>query len=335
MINVYDVSAYIYAGMGTNFGKTAKYKGIPTGGVYNLARAICSAIKRKNVIVLTFDSWTNASSILPGYKGGRSRQPEVRFQVDLAYNYLKNCIPNCYKIPGYEADWIAASVFEEVVAMKDYYITGYTIDYDWAHNIINEKTELMPASPRFLNVTRNNFEQIIYNKNVLIPFNTITFSKVLFGDVSDNVPAVYIPGKYDLETLFKIYCQFCTKNGLDNRVKQTAIQFVETFKDYFGETAYRELLNRIEVFYPKPLPDRRPISFDSVNRESLCKFLSLIGCKSLCKGLGVQFIEDVGEIQEEARIKYLEELGQVSQTRLFDKTSPNDSLVISDRGGFK
>lgn len=335
MINVYDVSAYIYAGMNTNFGKKAKYSGIPTGGIYNLMRAIASAIKNKDIVVLTFDSWTNASSILPGYKGGRSRVADVRFQVDLAYQYLKNTVPNCYKFEGYEADWIAASVFDEVVAMKDFYISGYTVDLDWAHNIVNEKTQLLPASTNFYLVNKDNFEQIVWNKNINIPFNTITFSKVLFGDASDGVSPMYVPGKYDLESLFKIYCQFCIKNGLDNRLKSTALNYVNTFKEHFGEKAYDELLKRIDVFYPRPLPNRGTLSFDQINPESLSKLLSLTGCKSICKGLDIPFIDNMGELQEELRKKYIEELGQTSKTRLFAEKPVEEVLQIKDRGGFK
>lgn len=335
LINVYDVSAYIYAGMGTNFGSKARYNGIPTGGIYNLMRALCSAIKRNDVIVLTFDSWTNASSILPGYKKGRSRLPDVRFQVDLTYQYLKNVIPNCYKFEGYEADWIAADVFEEVVSMKDYYITGYTVDMDWAHNIINEKTQIMPASSNFYNITRDNFEQIVWNKNVNIPFNTITFSKVLFGDVSDGINQIYLPGKYNTENMFKIFCQYCIKHNLDNRLKSTALIFVDTFKDYFGESTTAELLNRIEVLYPRTLSNRPKLDFNRINKESLSKFLSLTGCRSLCKGLGISFIEDVGDVKIDARERYMGELGQTSKTRLFAEQPCTNDLVIKDRGGFK
>ena len=83
------------------------------------------------------------------------------------------------------------------------------------------------------------------------------------------------------------------------------------------------------------MPNRGTLSFDQINPESLSKLLSLTGCKSICKGLDIPFIDNMGELQEELRKKYIEELGQTSKTRLFAEKPVEEVLQIKDRGGFK
>lgn len=334
MLEVYDVSTFIYSGMGTSFGGKAKYKGIPTGGIYNLLRTLCYALKFDKTPVLVFDSWTNAKSILPEYKGGRSKNPDVRFQCELAYTYLKDVIPNCFRVPGYEADWLAAAVFDYARDTKLQYIEGYTNDMDWAHNITSEYTSIYPANKNGIYIGIDNFENVCSDPYIRVPLNTISFFKVLFGDKSDNIPKLYTEDTYTREDLFKIYCQYCKKNSLDNRLKESALEAAEFFKPAVGANVYKEMKNRIEVIYPRKLDTPLDISYDKINKGALKKILSLTGCKSLCTKMGIDFIPDMGELQGQVKEQYLKELGQVAQTRLFVDTSDNSTVEIKDRGGF-
>jgi 5'-3' exonuclease len=333
MLEVYDVSTFLYSGMGTSFGEKAKYKGIPTGGIYNLMRTLCYALKYDSVPVLVFDSWTNAKSTLPEYKGGRSNRPDIRFQADLLYDHLKDVVPNCFKIPGYEADWIASAVFDYGRDVEKQYVDGFTTDLDWAHNITSEYTSLYPANKNGKEITVRNFDKVCSTPYTYVPLNTISFYKVLFGDKSDNISKLYENGTYSLNDLFKIYTQYCKKNNLDNRLKETALEVADFFKPALGDTIYGEMLKRIEVIYPRKLETPITISKEPINKNALKKLLSLTGCKSLCTKLGIDFIEDMGELQTEVKEKYLKEIGQVSETRLFSESSvPN--IEIRDRGGF-
>ncbi len=334
MLEIYDVSTFIYSGMGTSFGAKAKYKGIPTGGIYNLMRTLCYALKYNNTPVLVFDSWTNVKTFLPEYKGGRSRNPDVRFQTDLVYDYLKDVVPNCFKIPGYEADWIAAAVFEYGTKVEPQYVEGFTTDRDWAHNISCELTTIYPANKRGIYITKNNFESVCSTPYIKVPFNTISFYKVLFGDKSDNVPVLYTGGDYSVQDLFNIYIQYCKKNNLDNRLKGSALDAAEFFRSVLGELIYKEIVNRIEAIYPRELQQQLTISKDTINKDSLKKLLSLTGCKSLCTKMGIDFIDDMGQLQADIKERYLKELGQVAETRVFSESKEKPDIVIKDRGGF-
>lgn len=306
-LKIIDVPSVLFSGYGTSFGKRSYYKGIPTGGLYLLANVIAQAIRNSDLIALVWDSPTNRRDYVPEYKSTRCRDDTVRFANKLSYEYLKNASKNCFKIEGFEADDLAASIVE-YNKEQNYYIELYTADYDWAHNIYSNRQELYPANSNICRVTSENFNSIFSTSKCSMVFNAITVSKILFGDSSDHVQPLN-PKTLSNQDCFKAFVLFCDKNKIDYREKESFLKFINHFKKAFNNETYQELINRTEVMFPRITPEPLIIQSSQIDGKAFIKFCSVVGCKSICNKLGLSFIEDMGMEQDRVKAMYENETG--------------------------
>lgn len=336
MLQIIDVSSYLYAGMGTRFGSTAQYRGIPTGGIYGVLQQVAIAIRSKDIPVLVFDSATNAREILPEYKGSRSRNPKIRFQNDLIHRYIQPALNNTFKVEGYEADWIAYNLAEKYRDNSKLGFSYRTVDYDWCHNIVSERDIMVPAIGGYAEVTKDNFERVFSTREYRIPLNALTAKKCFIGDKSDGIDPFKYNGSYSNEDLINIFVSFCSNNGLDLREKETMEIFINEFKEEFGDSA-TTLRNRAEVLYPRKLDNLDLINLEIVQKDLklLSTVCSITGCKSIANRLGIEFHKDMGELQKEIAMEYQQKYG-IEKTQLFEERIPerNEEVIIPDRGGF-
>lgn len=329
-LKIIDVPSVLHSGYGTSFGKRASYKGIPTGGLYTLVSVVAQAASSGDLIALVWDSPTNRRDFLPEYKSTRNPDPVIRFANKVSYKYFKNITSNCYKFEGYEADDIAYNIVEQYKESQ-FYIELYTADYDWAHNIFSDRQELYPANSNLCRVTKNNFEGIFSDSNCSMKFNALTVKKILFGDPSDHVPR-FNPDPLDSESCFKAFINFCDKNNLDYREKDSFLHFVNTFKNAFKSETVTELLNRAEVMFPRKINTEIILSQSKLNVQAFSKLCSLIGCVKICKRLNIPFYEDMGEEQNNLKFLFEEEKG-LAKTRAFT-LPPEGEFAKADRRAF-
>lgn len=330
-----DVSSYMYAGMTNNFGSKASYNGVPTGGIYLLLLKIAASIKYNETCVLLFDSPTNAREILPEYKGSRSRNPKVRFQGDMCYKYLKPVVANCFKIPGYEADWLGFNVAEKARKNPDILgMTFRTVDYDWCHNIVTKYDTMVPAAKGYMEVYSANFEKSFSGVNFRVPLNSISAKKVFFGDSSDNIEP--FNGAMSNEDLMNTFIQYCKVNNLDPRELDSMYEYIDKFGDILGDTEY--LKRRAYIIYPRKMKDTSSleISYTPIEAKNLSKICSLFGCRSIADKLGITYYEDMGDLAKEIKREYQESY-MYNKTELFQQKLEERGAKKTDlpeRGGF-
>lgn len=320
-LKVFDASGIIYTGQYNGFGSTASYKGIPTGGSFLLLQKIGECVQRDIPFIVAMDSPTNKRLILPGYKGGRPRDPKVAFQNRLFYKYFGENAKNVHKIEGTEADSIVAK------AVADNYSSNgidnidiVCADYDLAHNIDDKGlVRCLPANSNVGVVTRSNFEAMFSDNTTRVLFNSISMSKVLLGDNSDKVTAIEHP--LPPEKLFNFFLGLSLKAGYTGDMLKSQ-ECVEHFLDkglpVLGKEGVDEIRRRVKVVYPNEHLINQSIAYQGVTdlTESLSAILSITGCRRLAERLGIRFYEDMGSLQDDAKRMY-NECHEVSKSRHF------------------
>lgn len=328
---IIDVPSVIHAGAHSGFRGRAMYKGIPTGGVWLLLEHIIGYSYTGRQIVLCFDSPTDARNYIPSYKSDRNPNPSIRFQVKLAYEYLKDAMPNVFKLPNMEADWVAASVCKKMENVN-IEIDMSTVDDDWAHNITPKgNVFLVPPRSDLGMISARNFQAILSENGYEVTLNTISAKKVFDGCKSDHIDALENSCDFSNLKLFKAYKTFCKKNGFDTTDKNSMVSFATEFKDAIGIKMQKDILDRSEVIFPR-IDTSVVISYDKINKQNFATLGSLIGCRQLLKRSGISFYEDMGELQ--SRVKQMYDMECVhSKTHVFSETKPEGAIALPDKGG--
>jgi len=332
-IRLYDVPAVLHSGYTNGFGIKAQYKGIPTGGPYLLATLIAQCISAGDVPILLWDSKTNRREYYPSYKASRSGNPKIRNANAFTYEFLQNSVMNSFKVPGYEADDLAFNIVEMYREQGVNRIELHTVDYDWAHNIVDSHQVLVPASAQVCYVTNENFQDIFSEPSTTVPLNSISAKKVFFGDSSDGI-SPYNGGRKTKEEMFPAYINYCKANGYNTRLSEPLLKFLKRYQAAFGEEDYKILVAKVNVIFPRTLEKPLDFSFETINMVEFKKYLSVTGCRQICKRLGLNFIEDMGSLQDRAREIFKSE-GFISKSHNFvDKIEKEEEVKIS-RGGFE
>lgn len=328
-IRIIDVSAALKAGTENTFGRDATYKGIPTGGLYNLATHIANSFLNSDTIVLCWDERTNRRDFLPEYKSSRNPDNAQRFARKMSYEYLKRSVPNSFKQVGYEADDLAASLIHKYVNKEVCHSFDlYTTDYDWAHNIKNDFQRLVPLSKNVGLVQKGNFKDFFSVANCDVPFNSITAYKLFTGDTSDGVPVIKLDDTSP-EKMFNDFIHFCDKNEFAYYDVDSMVSFIVEIEDKVSSEVFQEILNRCEVLYPRIID--LTLDFTPVDISMFKRYCSLIGARSVCKRLGIDMIEDMGEEQEAVKAMFENE-NIMRGTTHFSKA--NEGKALPERGGF-
>lgn len=331
---VIDVSAVLYSGLTGNIGNFM-YKGIPTGGLYQLGMQVAQALTFGRFLIMVWDSRTDRRDLIPTYKAGRSPNPKIEFWKNISYRYLHNVVENSFKVEGFEADDLAAELLDIYTNERSYDLI--TSDYDWAYNIKDYKTRITPVNTNLPLINHINFSKILDKANTgNLVFNTICMYKVLYGDTSDHIEP-FVNSKFSNETIYKLFINFCVENNLDIRIKPSAQQFALTYRNLFSESSYKDFKNRIDVVYPRRQIElgnpNLTLKAQNVNYTDLKLFCNLIGSKKILRAIDEEFVEDLGSIHNELRIEWeATNNSYINQTHLFDN---NDiQFNLPDRGGF-
>lgn len=197
VLRILDVSSYIHAG---SVNKSAKLSGpvvrtdrgytVPTiaaGGISLIFNELYNHFGTCDYIFCSDRNPTIKKGMYAGYKESREHKPSISIGKEVAEYILKSCGFTVLYEEGYEADDFIYSCAKRF--RKEYdHIYVHVGDSD-LYFLVNDNTTIAKTHSRTKEVDLENYGTQCVNKQV-IPYNTCTFRKVLFGDASDDIPAL-------------------------------------------------------------------------------------------------------------------------------------------------
>lgn len=195
-LHVIDVSPHIHVGSITkgkffegeviNTPNGWKQLTIPTGGISFLFNKIFEFSKGNTMVFACDRPATNRKNIDSAYKANRGEKPDVDSQKIIVERILEDCGFQVLYEDGYEADDIIYSIVQKYKHDPSIdHIYVHTDDSDLYINV-DDKVSILQCSSRGKNITRANYETTVSKKEV-IPYNSLTFRKMLEGDTADGV----------------------------------------------------------------------------------------------------------------------------------------------------
>lgn len=196
VLNLFDVSPFIHAGHVNKYsflenlvdtGVTARTLRTPTGGTSLIFNTIYDIAGEGDMVFCCDRNPVIKKEMLPGYKGNRNHKHEIEIEKQAAEYILKKCNGTVLAYDGYEADDIIYTLVRKLHNNYDK-IWIYTGDSD-LYFLVDDIVGVKPSSSKAKYVTRENYEEVI-KKDSRIPYNTMTLSKIVYGDTSDCIPAL-------------------------------------------------------------------------------------------------------------------------------------------------
>lgn len=198
VVRIFDVSAMCYAGSlkpDVIDGPIVKADGpytqldLPAGGISYIFNQV-ARFYQYDVLIFTCDRFPEIKTqMLQDYKATRKHDRKVDKMKAVAEHILRDCGFPTIAYEGYESDDIMYTLCKEFTEMDEVeHVYIYSGDSD-LYLCINDKVSAEPVHKRDKRVTKDNFEYTVSSKGN-VPYNTVTLNKILYGDTSDNIPAL-------------------------------------------------------------------------------------------------------------------------------------------------
>lgn len=278
-IKIFDISAFIYSG---SVNEKASIKSevkklpsgeyyqdkIPSGGIAFLFNQLLN-MKEDELYVFAADREARyKKSIYPDYKENRGdKKPEVERQKEIAEIILKNCGFQVVYAEDYEGDDVEYSICRDYKDKVEK-IELYNNDRDLCI-VIDDNVDMLPSDSRGKVITKENFEFTVASKNI-IPWNTLTYNKFLYGCRSDNVKPLPKELRQQIETTFN----------------QPEVQAQVANREYMREMielVFPDALDQFEVIYPVYIQDIE-LDFDKTpNKQRINEWAKVIGNRQFPK----------------------------------------------------
>ena len=254
-LRIIDVSPVIYAGSrdtrknieGALLETVGGFKPqqIPSGGLAFLWNIIYE-YGNSDTLIFCFDRPpTIKKAMWPDYKSGRTHPEGVMSQKDLAEELVRECGFLCCAKEGYEADDFIYDLCMKYKTVFDH-IYVHTGDSDM-YCVVDTNVEVVPSSSTAKHITYENFRNTVVLDKV-IPYNMLTFEKILNGDKSDNIPP--LPRALVMEMLRVLNTPF-------NQPRMGKRVFVRTLVEQLFPIALRQ----VDLVFPLPM-DESDLEFD-------------------------------------------------------------------------
>lgn len=301
-LRIFNVSDYVHAG-GAPRGKNSyssepTYKAgvcqlpdgswdskqLPTGGISFMLNELFEYVirqsqsKEEEVIVFCIDSspdikrelYNDVFGSQYGYKGTRPQKTlSMSIQRDAILNVLKLVCNNVLIAPGYEADDIIVWLVDEY---KDSYdeVIVHTRDAD-LFCLVDDNVSIHPVGLRGLTVTKDNYENVVQEKNKYgIPYNCVLLDKLFYGDKSDNIPGV---GEPYITTI---------RNGIPSSMNEYLGNF-NLLRNLVSKSVRgdKRVLGILDVLTPLPMPEDYDLTLytDDILLDRLNYLGALVGNK--------------------------------------------------------
>ena len=197
VLHIFDIGPFVHAGSVNthsfiegpvvNSADGYRLPTIPTGGLAQILNTLVDINPEETVVFCADRRPTIKQGMYAGYKSTRSHNRHVEIQKEITEIILKDCGYEVFAEEGYEADDFIFSLVEKFKGDYDH-IYVYTGDSD-LYFLVCDNVSIRPSSSRAKTVTRDNYEYTVSSKCV-IPYNTLTWNKILGGDRSDNIPGL-------------------------------------------------------------------------------------------------------------------------------------------------
>lgn len=202
-LHLFDISGYVYAG---DRKKEYATRGVresdagytpnraPIGGCTYIADKLSQVLNSGEDMVICFDRYPKIKHDMyfgtfgwDGYKAKRGKNTDIFKQKDFAERLLNAANILCVACDEYEADDLIYSYW------KDYYdeydnIRIHTHDRDLAF-MVDEKTAILPVASNGVTIDMSTYS-ITTNQKMMVPYNMVLFTKLMYGDTSDNIPGI-------------------------------------------------------------------------------------------------------------------------------------------------
>lgn len=244
VLNVFDLGSFVHAGACNTHAYIETEPIIDADG-YRLCRIPCGGIAQvlskvklcppNSTFVFACDrNPTIKKGMFPGYKASREHKRIIEIQKDITEYILKDCGFNVLSYEGYEADDIIYSVVKQYKKFYDK-VNVYTADSD-LYLVVDDNVEIQPSHSRAKHVTKENFSEVVSSKEI-IPYNALTYLKIIRGDKSDEIPPLSYATKCKLPS-FPSSTKACEQ--LADK------EFLLTLGKYIGE----EFVNQVNLVFP-------------------------------------------------------------------------------------
>lgn len=204
-LRLFDVSQYVYAGVGNKqldrgikkVGPTWVARSMPCAGLTLLLNTALPYLRDGGTdIMFCMDSPPAVKRELhgrlfpglQGYKGNRPPKPsKVASQLVLAEAVFRHIGIPLLRVPTYEADDLIASIVK-------YYAEDYDKVYIHSRDsdmfyLVNGKVEIAPVMRQGKVITMSNWQDNVMRKYT-VKYNMLTVIKMLDGEPGDNIPRV-------------------------------------------------------------------------------------------------------------------------------------------------
>lgn len=277
LLSVVDISPYIYSGAYykqnclqgvVECGDVYKMKTIKAGGVAFLLQAIKNINGSKVFCGERIPSVKRG--IYPEYKRNRVHEEgnEVDKQRKLAEFILEDCGFVLEAQDGYEADDLVFSYWKEYSSRFEQVLL-YVKDSDM-HFMVNKTCNIMPVNSKAKLISMDNVESCS-NSKLVLPYNSVVLSKVIFGDPKDNVPCV-LPGRHQNIMFDLVTSNPLIKAGHDYRVNEILI------RTHAPQDKVEQLLLNLSIVYPMEVDVTPPSAdYDKNKFGEWCRALDIPG----------------------------------------------------------
>ena len=227
VLRILDVSSYIHAGNVNQYAKlsgpvrkTDRGYSVPTiaaGGISLIFNELYNHYGTCDYIFCCDRNPTIKKGMYAGYKDSRYHNKDISLGKDVAEYILKSCGFTVLYEDGYDHIYVH-------VGDSDLYF------------LVNDKTSIAQTHSRTKEVDMITYSEKC-KKGVITPYNTCTFNKVIFGDASDDIPAL---SKAEQNTLISLFYNEHDMPLLGDKV------FVRTLVEAVAPWA----LPQIDLVYP-------------------------------------------------------------------------------------
>lgn len=232
VLRIFDVSTFVHAGAVNRHSFVApglvleddgyRERRIYTGGVSLLWNTLYDVYGTCDLAFCCDTRPTVKQDMFDGYKATRPHNPEKSKMKKACQYILEDCGLEVLCKDGYEADDFIYSLVRD--KKKEYdHIYIYTADSD-LYFLVDDNVTILPSSSRAKKVTKQNYTYTAGKKDSYTPYNSMTFTKILEGDKSDNIPGLsdqrcrqlysifyndlYFPYMGDKETMMHVLTPF-------------------------------------------------------------------------------------------------------------------------------
>lgn len=197
VLNIFDIGSFVHAGAvnthsfieGPIMQDADGYRTteIKTGGVAQVLNALADVGHEETCVFCADRRPTIKQGMLPDYKYNREHKRNIENQKEIMEIILKDCGFDVFAAEGYEADDFIYSLVTKFKGDYDL-VRVYTGDSD-LYFLVCDNVEIFPSNSRAKHVTKENYSYTVSSKET-IPYNCVTWNKIVGGDRSDCIPAL-------------------------------------------------------------------------------------------------------------------------------------------------